>query len=140
MKSSLAIALSAVLLAAGTGGADAAAATPTGAPAFPLNRNVSVGTRFVQDKDWEAQLQYRGAQPEFRGTWGLYAAYRSQDRYILVDHPMWGSAGSGQEGWELGASFAPLRNVVLSAHYFSGTDLGSGEDAERILGRIEFYF
>lgn len=139
MKLSLAVALTAALLAGCYGEAAAAVGTPSGAPAYPLNRNVSVGARFVQDKDWAAQLNYKGAHPEIRGTWGLYAAYRYQDRYIWVD-PLWGSAGPGQQGWELGASYALLRNVVLSAHYFSGKDLGSGEDAERILGRIEFYF
>ena len=139
MKLTLAVALAATLLVGVADGASAAVGSLDGASAYPLGRNVSVGARFVQDKDWAAQLYYRGARPEAEGTWGLYAAYRYQDRYVLVN-PVWGSAGSRQQGWELGASYAPLKNVVLSAHYFNGTDLGSGEDAERVLGRIEFYF
>ncbi|MDY6268350.1 MAG: putative porin [Selenomonadaceae bacterium] len=91
------------------------------------------------DYSWQALYNYKGAQPENKGTWGAYAGYR----YLGTNASLFGTQDAqivGAKGWEIGANYAPFKNVVATAKYFNGEGIESGRDAETLWGRVEFLF
>ena len=91
------------------------------------------------DHSWQAIYSYKGAQKENKGTWGAYAAYR-----FLGDYTSWygteDAATIGAKGWEFGANWAPLKNIVTSVKYFDGKGIDSDRDTNTLWGRVEFFF
>ena len=98
----------------------------------------------MPDKSYQIAYEYRGAEPEDRGSWGAYVAYRQIAGASVA--PTTDGAMEGARGVEIGADYTLLPNVVLSAKYFRGKDLyarylGSDKDrASKIFGRVEFFF
>ena len=91
------------------------------------------------DHSWQAIYSYKGAQKENKGTWGAYAAYR-----FLGDYTSWygteDAATIGAKGWELGANWAPFKNIVTSVKYFDGKGIDSDRDTNTLWGRVEVFF
>ena len=88
---------------------------------------------------WQALYNYKGAQAENKGTWGAYAGYR----YLGTNASLFGTQDAqivGAKGWEIGANYAPFKNVVATAKYFNGKGIESDRDAETLWGRVEFQF
>ena len=46
----------------------------------------------------------------------------------------------GQKGWEVGANYAPFKNVVATLRYGNGKDLLNDHDIENLFGRVEVFF
>ena len=98
----------------------------------------------MPDKSYQIAYEYKGADPEDRGSWGAYVAYR-QIAGASVEPTTDGAMG-GTRGVEIGADYTLLPNVVLSAKYFRGKDLyarylGSDKDkVSKLFGRVEFFF
>ena len=46
----------------------------------------------------------------------------------------------GAKGVEVGVSYALFKNVGLLAKYFNGDQIDNGKDAEKLFGRVEFFF
>lgn len=94
-----------------------------------------------EDKSWQIEADYKGAQYANRGSWGAYAAYR---RYGATTSllPTTDGVGWGQKGWEIGAQYVPMKNVLLTAKYFHGKDAiySNGNSAKKLFGRVEFFF
>ena len=91
------------------------------------------------DKSWQVIYNYKGAQPENKGTWGAYAAYRYLGTYTSI----FGTEDAqvvGAKGWEVGANYAPFHNVLATAKYFNGKGIDSDRDADTLWGRIQFFF
>ena len=91
------------------------------------------------DKSWQVIYNYKGAQAENKGTWGAYAAYR----YLGTYTSLFGTEDAqvvGAKGWEVGANYAPFRNVVATAKYFNGKGIDSDRDADTLWGRVQFFF
>ena len=91
------------------------------------------------DKAWSAQYSYKGAEAENKGTWGAWAAYRylgqNTDLFSTFDVIL-----AGQKGWEVGANYAPFKNVVATLRYGNGKDLLNDHDIENLFGRVEVFF
>jgi hypothetical protein len=47
---------------------------------------------------------------------------------------------SGTKGWEVGTNYTLAKNTVATLKYFNGEQLGNGKDAEKLFGRVEFFF
>ena len=98
----------------------------------------------MPDKSYQIAYEYKGAEPEDRGSWGAYVAYRQIAGASF--EPTTDGAMEGARGVEIGADYTLLPNVVLSAKYFRGKDLyarykGSDKDrASKLFGRVEFFF
>ena len=98
----------------------------------------------MPDKSYQIAYEYKGADPEDRGSWGAYVAYRQIAGASF--EPTTDGAMEGARGVEIGADYTLLPNVVLSAKYFRGKDLyarylGSDKDrASKLFGRVEFFF
>lgn len=89
---------------------------------------------------WQAQLTYGNYNDASeKNQWNIYGAYR---RYGLVSSvfPTGDGVDWGQKGWEVGVAWAPWKNVGLLAKYFDGKELFTGKDAEKVFGRVEFFF
>ena len=91
------------------------------------------------DKAWSAQYSYKGAEAENKGTWGAWAAYRylgqNTDLFSTFDVIL-----AGQKGWEVGANYAPFKNIVATLRYGNGKDLSSDNKIENLFGRVEVFF
>ncbi len=94
-----------------------------------------------ENKSWQIEADYKGAKYEDKGSWGAYAAYR---RYGATTSllPTTDGVGWGQKGWEIGARYVPMKNVLLTAKYFHGKDslYHNGNSAKKLFGRIEYFF
>ncbi|WP_019541952.1 S-layer homology domain-containing protein [Selenomonas bovis] len=91
------------------------------------------------DHSWQAIYSYKGAQKENKGTWGAYAAYR-----YLGDFASWygteDAATIGTKGWEVGANWAPFKNIVTSVKYYDGKSIDDNRDTNTLWGRVEVFF
>ena len=88
------------------------------------------------------QVDYKGAKKTQANSWGLYAAYRYLGQNVAF-HPTYGANGgvdAGNKGWEFGLGYVPVKNILLQAKYVNGEVLSTGRDAEKIFGRVEFFF
>ena len=51
---------------------------------------------------------------------------------------------AGEKGWEIGANYAPLANVVATVRYADTKDIasawGKNNKTKHIFGRVEFFF
>ena len=84
-------------------------------------------------------LDYKGSKKDDKGSWGAYASYRYQGGNVSLDGANDG-AMFNTKGWEIGAQYTLMRNIQLKAIYFNGEKLEDGKDAEKLFGRVEFFF
>ena len=109
---------------------------------YAKNTNAKNSTLYDgEDKSWQIEADYKGAKYANKGSWGAYAAYR---RYGATTSllPTTDGVGWGQKGWEIGAKYVPMKNVLLTAKYFQGKDslYNNGNSAKKLFGRIEYFF
>ena len=91
------------------------------------------------DKAWSAEYDYKGAQAENKGTWGMWAAYRNLGANTAL-FSTFDAILAGQKGWEVGANYAPFKNVVATLRYGNGKSLLEDHDVENLFGRVEVFF
>ena len=93
-----------------------------------------------EDYGWQAEMDYGtyGDNPE-KGDWNVFAGYRRYGTNVsfaaTTDDVLLGA-----KGWFVGASYAPMKNIGLIARYFNGDYITGGGDAEKLFGRVEFFF
>ena len=93
-----------------------------------------------EDYGWQAEFDYGtyGDNPE-KGDWGLWAGYRRYGTNLsfaaTTDDVLLGT-----KGWFVGGGYAPFKNIGLVARYFNGEYITGGGDAEKLFGRVEFFF
>ncbi|MCR5439063.1 MAG: putative porin [Selenomonas sp.] len=92
-----------------------------------------------QDTAWQTELVYGRYQPEAQGSWQLYSAYRQLGEAVAA-------AGTGdalhygQKGWEVGAKYAPWKNVGLILKYGDGEEIDSHQGVKQYFARVECFF
>ena len=91
------------------------------------------------DNAWSAQYSYKGAEAQNKGTWGAWAAYRYLGQNTAL-FSTFDAILAGQKGWEVGANYAPFKNVVATLRYGNGKDLLNDHDIENLFGRVEVFF
>ena len=91
------------------------------------------------DNAWSAEYDYKGAQAENKGTWGMWAAYRNLGANTAL-FSTFDAILAGQKGWEVGANYAPFKNVVATLRYGNGKDLRTDNDIENLFVRVEVFF
>ena len=91
---------------------------------------------------WSMQLDYRGAKPADKGSWGAYAAYRRLGTWgtWIPTYEIDGVMEQNNMGWEFGVSYAPLKNAVVSAKYFRGKGIDETEDINAIFAEANMFF
>ena len=76
-----------------------------------------------QKYSWSAELAYKGAKASKPGSWGIFAAYRHLGAFSSTGwntYRLNGPQGSGEKGFEIGVSWAPMKNVTGIVRYFNG--------------------
>ena len=98
-----------------------------------------------ENKTWQALVRYGdlyggGNQNTKRGQWAVWAGYKYLGSNAALCAINWDDAYAGTKGFVAGASWAPMDRVVLIAKYFKGKYIEGPGDAERLFGRVEFFF
>ena len=116
------------------------------ASSYRFNKNFGIIAAYLKNKDADffnhshvVHLDYKGSKKDDVGSWGAYAAYRYQGANVSLDGANDG-AMFNTKGWEVGSQYTLWKNVQLKAIYFNGKKLEDGRDAEKLFGRVEFFF
>ena len=85
-----------------------------------------------QKNSYAIQLNYAGAKASKPGSWGAYVAWRQIGQVSSMgwnQYSLNGPQYAGSRGFEIGVSWAPMKNVTGSVSWFTGKDLSwRGED------------
>ncbi len=106
--------------------------------------NLGAGGNGNKARDaWYVQVDYKGADPADKGSWGAYAAYRQLGAGAVIA-PTYDAMAANQKGVELGLSFVPMKNFQANFLYFMGKDIivpaGADSDASKFFTELHFYF
>ena len=93
---------------------------------------------------WSVELDYKGADPADKGSWGAFVAYRKLGS-LAVLAPTYDAIGGGQKGWELGFDYVPMKNFQATFKYFVGKDIKSDlatgdQSARKFFTELNFFF
>ncbi len=130
------------------------------APDFVLAAEYMRGNEeyFDTDKDgWWADLAWKGASADEPGSYGLHVGYFDQSANAYLSPTTDGfvagtwdkndvfEVGSdvfrkGYKGWNVGASWAPAKNIVAVVNYYDFEGKENGVDAETIFSELYFTF
>ena len=92
---------------------------------------------------WSVELDYKGAEPSDKGSWGAFVAYRKLGEFAVLA-PTYDAIGGGQKGWEMGFDYVPMKNFQATFKYFVGKDIGVNnghdEDARKFFTELNFFF
>ena len=92
------------------------------------------------NKNWSVQLNYKGAQAENSGTWGLWTAYRHLGKGA-TPYNTFDALSTNEKGWEVGLNYTFFKNVVGQFQYGNGKEIdGARQDVHTYFGRVEFFF
>ncbi|TYZ19535.1 S-layer homology domain-containing protein [Selenomonas ruminis] len=114
--------------------------------AYTFDKNWAVNGYYAENHDADyykkaaaAELDYKGAQDENKGTWGAWVAYRHLGNNVDLFNT-YDAIDAGQKGWEIGANYTPFKNVVAVARYGKNKDLHTDVKSDRIFGQVNFLF
>ncbi len=93
-----------------------------------------------QNHAWQAEFDYGTYNnAKDKGSWGAYLAYRKlgvgASFMATTDGVQYGT-----KGFEIGAAYAPFKNVGVLAKYFKGKTIDGDMDASKLFGRVELFF
>ena len=121
--------------------------SPVGEPAVPPDPAQSA-TSFSK-RAWSIELDYKGADPSDKGSWGAFLAYRQLGSYAVIA-PTYDAMGSGAKGVELGIDYVFAKNVMGTFKYFFGKTMQDEYDTDpddamqssayTIFGELNFFF
>ena len=129
------------------------------APDFTLAAEYMRGDKDYYDTDkdgWWADLAWKGASADEPGSYGLHVGYfdQSANAYItpttdgfytgqtLAEDNVINATvfDQGYKGWNVGASWAPAKNIVAVVNYYDFEGKENGVDAETIFSELYFTF
>ena len=116
------------------------------ASSYRFDKNIGLTAAYLKNSDADyfkhshvIHLDYKGSKKNDVGSWGAYASYRYQGANVSLDGANDG-AMFNTKGWEFGSQYTLWKNVQLKAIYFKGKQLENDRDAEKLFGRVEFFF
>ena len=119
--------------------------------AYRFNKNVAVNGFYANNRNADyfnkaasLEVDYKGAQRENRGTWGAWLAYRHLGAWGMVAS-IYDVIQPNEKGWELGANYTFVKNVVGTLRYgdikmLDDNGNGNNSKGKRFFGRVEFFF
>ena len=98
-----------------------------------------------EKKSWQALVRYGnlyggGNQSTKKGQWAVWAGYKELGSNTSLNAINWDDCYAGTKGFVAGASYAPMDRVVVLAKYFKGKYITGEGKAQRLFGRVEFFF
>ena len=114
---------------------------------YKFDKNVKLAGSYAKNTDADTydqsgsvQLSYKGAKKSDVGSWGMFLAYRHLGKYTSFA-PTYNAIGSGQKGFEVGASYTLFKNVTTKLEYFKGKDItATDKNASTLYARVQFDF
>ena len=94
------------------------------------------------NKAGSTEIDYKGAQAENAGSYGLWLAYRHFGKNAFIASP-WDVINvdnNGEKGWEIGGNYAMFKNTIITLRYGQGKDLATDKDVSNLFGRVNFLF
>ena len=117
-----------------------------GAATYRFDKNVSLTGAYMQNtaadyynRSGVLHLAYKGANKLQQGSWGAYVSYRHQGGNTSM-YPSCDGAFYNTKGIEVSAQYTILPNVQAKAIYFRGKQLENDRKAEKLFGRVEYWF
>ena len=117
--------------------------------AYRFDKNVRLSGAYAQNtkgdvsskyrRAWFAQLDYKGADPKDKGSWGAFLAYRHLGELAAVV-PTYDSIASGQKGAQIGLAYTILPNIVGQVEYYLGKRIENNNRQNTIFSRVSLYF
>ena len=91
---------------------------------------------------YAVQLNYKGAKASQMGSWGAFVGYRHLGELSTIHstYREFGPMNGGEKGWEVGLSWAPLKNVVGKVQYYWGKELISDHKVNALWTELSFIF
>jgi len=85
---------------------------------------------------------FKGADPEEKGSWGLFANYYNQDPLTYLAHTTDAEsfAGDGFKGYGVGMNYAIAKGIVGTVTYFDTKDKDTSEKNHKLWTDITFTF
>ena len=89
---------------------------------------MAVGDKYAssQKNSYSIELAYKGADAKKQGSWGAFIAYRQLGAFSSTgwnDYHLNGPQNAGERGFEIGLSWAPMKNVTGIVRYFAGKEM-----------------
>ena len=95
----------------------------------------------LEKTSWQAEFDYGTYNnASEKGQWSAWIGYRKFGSNVSLAGTTSDDALYGTKGLILGASWAPFKNIGLIAKYFNGKTITGDVDAEKLFGRVEFFF
>ncbi len=89
---------------------------------------------------WTVELDYKGADPSDKGSFGIFAAYRKLGA-AAVWIPTYDAIEAGQKGWEFGVDYVFDKNIQGTVKYFTGKIMDADNTkAHRLFTELNFFF
>ncbi|MBO6204456.1 MAG: S-layer homology domain-containing protein [Selenomonas sp.] len=119
--------------------------------AYRFDKNVAVNGFYANNRNADyfnnaasIEVDYKGAERENRGTWGAWLAYRHLGAWGMVANT-YDVIQPNEKGWEIGANYTFVKNVVGTLRYGDIKMLDDNGDGlhrkgKRLFGRLEFFF
>ena len=99
----------------------------------------------ADDDGYVVGLNYKGADKNKPGTWGLFANYYDQGAGTFVAHTMYPGdwsyyVGEGFKGYMVGGGITLAKNMVYQLHYYDLEGKESGLDDQVLWSRLQIMF
>ena len=99
--------------------------------------NATAGTKTKQPGRW-LQLQYKGAELQSPGSYGITATYRYEPALSWPTVTDW--CGLNERFFRLGASYVPAKNIMLNTFYTWAREIDTGVRDDMYRFEAMFFF
>ena len=112
---------------------------------YTFSKNVALDASYArgnvdyQKTAFNYEIDYKGAQAANKGSWGAWVGYRYLGKGAALD-PTYDVVKEGLKGFEIGANYTFLKNIVGTVRYGRGADIATGNNYNSLFGRVEFFF
>lgn len=94
------------------------------------------------EKDaWQIEFRYGDyANASEKGQWAVWTGYRKFGQGVSFAGTTEDDILLGYKGWEIGAAWAPFKNLGVIAKYGNNKEITGGRKVNHIFARAEFFF
>ena len=115
---------------------------------YTFNKIWALGGAYAQNtkadsynKSASVQLDYKKANKVNAGSWGAFLGYRHVGANVSLA-PTFDTtrAAANVKGWDLGATYIPFKNTLVTLGYFNGKQLNNDRKTQTMYARLSYFF